>query len=164
MIFSILAFVTLVISVLLKTRKNSLFVQALSCLFESIYDFLIDAYTGAVLSFLNFIRTCLFINKSKFSKYLYFSFLIIFEIIILLNCIFTWEGYISIFPTVASVIRTYALWQSKMKLVRISGITTGSLYGIYYIYHNSPFMIFGELFLLVMSCYALYKNDYKNKI
>ena len=164
MIFSVLAFVTLVISVSIKTRGKSLFVQAMSCLFESIYDFLIYAYTGAVLSFLNFIRTCLFINKNKFNKYIYFSFLVIFEMIILLNCVFTWEGYISIFPTVASVIRTYALWQSRMNLVRISGITTGSLYGIYYIYHNSPFMIFGELFLLVVSCYALYKNDYKDKI
>ena len=161
MIFSILSFITLVISVCVKKRSTSLIIQALSCFFESIYDFLIYAYTGAVLSFLNFIRTCLFINKNKFNKYIYFSFLVIFEMIILLNCVLTWGGYISIFPTIGSIIRTYCLWQTKMKLVRFSGVTTGVFYGIYYIYYNSWFMVLGDILLIVMGIYSLYKNDYK---
>ena len=49
-----------------------------------------------------------------------------------------------------------------MKLVRISGITTGILYGSYYIYYNSWFMVLGDLILLITGIYAVWKNDIKH--
>ena len=134
MIFSILAFITLIISICIKDRKRSLCVQSLNCLFEAIYNFIISAFTGAFLSIINLIRSFLFINKKKFSKRVYLIMLIIFESIIIINCLYTWQGIISLLPTIGSIIRTYCLWQSNMKLVRISGITPGLLYGSYYIY------------------------------
>ena len=161
MFFSILSFVALVISVCVKKRNMSLIIQALSCLFESIYDFLIYAYTGAVLALLNFIRSFLFVNKNRFSERIYMLFLIVFESIVVCNCIITWNGYISIFPTIGSIIRTYCLWQSRMKLVRFSGVTTGVFYGIYYVYYHSWFMVLGDILLVVTGIYSLYKNDYK---
>ena len=71
MIFSILAVLALVISICIKERKKSLFIQSISCLLEAIYDFIITAYTGAVLSLVNFIRTFIFINKNKIHKIVY---------------------------------------------------------------------------------------------
>ena len=161
MIFSILAFVALIISICIKERKKSLSIQSLNCLFEAIYDFIIQAYTGAVLSIINFIRTFLFINKEKFSKTIYIIILFLFEGVIITNCILTWGGPISLLPTIGSTIRTYCLWQSNMKLVRISGITTGILYGLYYMYYQSWFMVLGDLILLITGIYAVYKNDVK---
>ena len=159
MIFSILAVFALVISICIKERKKSLFVQSLSCLLEAIYDFIITAYTGAVLSLINFIRTFIFINKNKINKIVYIVILFFFESIIIINCMFTWDGTISLLPTIGSIIRTYCLWQSNMKLVRISGITTGITYGIYYTYYQSWFMVLGELTLLLVGIYAVFKND-----
>ena len=163
MIFSILAFIALIVSICIKERKKSLIVQSINCLFEAIYDFIIYAYTGAILSVINFIRTFLFINKSKFNKKIYLLILLFFESIIIINCILTWNGYISLLPTIGSIIRTYCLWQSNMKLVRISGITTGILYGSYYIYYNSWFMVLGDLILLVTGIYTLWQNDIRRK-
>lgn len=161
MIFSILAFLALVISICIKERKKSLCVQSLNCLFEAVYDFIISAYTGAVLSVINFIRTFIFINKNKINKRIYFFILIFFEGIIIINCVLTWNGLISLLPTIGSIIRTYCLWQSNMRLVRISGITTGIFYGTYYIFYQSWFMVLGDLILLVVGIYAVYKNDLK---
>ena len=161
MIFSILAFLALVISICIKERKKSLCVQSLNCLFEAVYDFIISAYTGAVLSIINFIRTFIFINKNKINKRIYFFILIFFEGIIVINCVLTWNGLISLLPTIGSIIRTYCLWQSNMRLVRISGITTGIFYGTYYIFYQSWFMVLGDLILLVVGIYAVYKNDDK---
>ena len=163
MIFSILAFIALIVSICIKERKKSLIVQSINCLFEAIYDFIIYAYTGAILSVINFIRTFLFINKSKFNKTIYLLILLFFESIIIINCILTWNGYISLLPTIGSIIRTYCLWQSNMKLVRISGITTGILYGSYYIYYNSWFMVLGDFILLVTGIYTLWQNDIRRK-
>lgn len=161
MIFSVLAFITLIISICIKDRKKSLCVQSLNCLFEAIYNFIISAFTGAFLSIINLIRSFLFINKKKFSKRVYLIMLIIFESIIIINCLYTWQGFISLLPTIGSIIRTYCLWQSNMKLVRISGITTGLLYGSYYIYYSSWFMVLGDVVLLVTGIYVLLKNDIK---
>lgn len=161
MIFSILAFLALVISICIKERKKSLCVQSLNCLFEAVYDFIISAYTGAVLSVINFIRTFIFINKNKINKRIYFFILIFFEGIIIINCVLTWNGLISLLPTIGSIIRTYCLWQSNMRLVRISGITTGIFYGTYYIFYQSWFMVLGDLILLVVGIYTVYKNDLK---
>ena len=161
MIFSILAFLALVISICIKERKKSLCVQSLNCFFEAVYDFIISAYTGAVLSIINFIRTFIFINKNKINKRIYLFILIFFEGIIIVNCLLTWSGLISLLPTIGSIIRTYCLWQSDMRLVRISGITTGIFYGIYYIFYQSWFMVLGDLILLVVGIYAVYKNDLK---
>ena len=152
---------TLIISICIKDRKRSLCVQSLNCLFEAIYNFIISAFTGAFLSIINLIRSFLFINKKKFSKRVYLIMLIVFESIIIINCLYTWQGFISLLPTIGSIIRTYCLWQSNMKLVRISGITTGLLYGSYYIYYSSWFMVLGDVVLLVTGIYVLLKNDIK---
>lgn len=161
MAFSVLAFLALFASILISDRKKSLCVQSFNCLFECIYDFLIKAYTGAYLSIINFIRTLFFINKTKFNKLFYFLLLIGFEIIIIVNFIFTYQGLISLLPTIGSMIRVYALWQTNMKLVRISGITTGILYGSYYLYYQGLFLVLGDILLLIISIISIYKHDVK---
>ena len=88
MVFSILALLAVCISICIKDRKKSLYVQSLNCFFETIYDFLISAFTGAILSIINLIRTFIFINKNKFSKSVYLIILFIFEGIIMINCYF----------------------------------------------------------------------------
>lgn len=163
MIFSILAFIALIVGICIKERKKYLVIQSINCSFEAIYDFIIYAYTGAILSIINFIRTLLFINKEKFNKTIYLLILFIFESIIIINCVVTWNGYISLLPTIGSMIRAYCLWQPNMKLVRISGITTGILYGSYYIYYNSWFMVLGDFILLITGIYVLWKNDIRRK-
>ena len=108
MIFSVLAFIAVIVSICIKDRKKSLCVQSINCICEAIYDFIV-CFTGAVLSIINFIRTCLFINKDKFSKKIYLLILIIFESVIAINCVFTWNGLISLLPTIGSMIRAYCL-------------------------------------------------------
>ncbi len=163
MIFSVLAFIAVIVSVCIKDRKKSLSVQSLNCIFEAIYDFIISAFTSAVLSIINFIRTFLFINKDRFSKKAYILILLLFELLIVINCACTWAGVISLLPTIGSMIRAYCLWLSNMKYVRLSGITTGILYGSYYVYYEGWFMVIGYLILLVTGIWQFYKNDIRSK-
>lgn len=161
-IFSILAFATLFLSICIKDRKISLRVQSINCLFEGLYAFTINAYTGAVLGFINFIRSSLFTKKDSFSKKKYLMFLVIFECIVIANCIITWNGIISLLPTFGSIIRTFCLWQPKMKYVRLSGMLSGLLFGIYYLYYQSWFMVAGYSLLFIISLYNFFKIDIKN--
>lgn len=163
MIFSVLAFAALIVSICIKDRKKSLFVQSLNCLFEAIYDFIINAFTGAVLSIINVIRTSIFRQGDKINRKVYVLLLYIFESIIVINCIYTWNGFISLLPTIGSMIRTYCLWQTDMKLVRISGMTTGITYGLYYLYYESWWLVFGDIILIVISIINILNKDIKKK-
>ena len=161
-VFIIFSF-ALILSICIKDRKKSLGVQSLNCLFEAMYSFTINAFTGAFLSIINFIRTFIFMQSLKIKRNIYVFILIMFESIIVLNCIYTWNGIISLLPTIGSIIRTYCLWQSNMKLVRISGITTGILYGLYYLYYQSWFIVAGDIILLITSIISIYKYDIKKE-
>ena len=163
MIFSILTFVFIIASVCIKDRKRALIAQSLSCLFESIYSFTLNALTGAVLQLINFVRSFIYIQKYKINKKIYFLILLIFEGIVIANCIYTWIGPISLLPTIGSVIRTYCLWQSRMKLIRISGITTGITYGLYFLYYGSWFIVAGYIILIIAGAISIYENDIKKK-
>lgn len=160
-IFSILAFASLFISICIKDRNKSLKVQSINCLFESLYAFSINAYSAAVLGFINFIRSYLFRKKELFKQNAYTFLLIFFEIIVITNCIITWNGIVSLLPTVASIVRTYCLWQAEMKYVRMSGIISGILFGMYYVYYLSWFMVAGYFILFVISLYNVCKIDLK---
>jgi len=50
-----------------------------------------------------------------------------------------------------------------MKLVRVSGITSGVLYGLYYSYYQSWFIVMGDVILLFTSIMSIYKYDRNRK-
>lgn len=58
--------------------------------------------------------------------------------------------------------RAYCLWKDDMKLIRISGVIVVILYGTYYIYYGSTFMIIGYVLILLTSIYALLKERKNN--
>lgn len=86
MVVSVLAFIALVVSLCIRDRKKSLFVQSLNCLLEALYNFIISAYTGAVLGLINFVRSFIYMNKDKVNKIVYLFLLFFFEMIIVINC------------------------------------------------------------------------------
>lgn len=72
MILSILAFIALILSICIKDREKSLGVQSLNCLFEAMYSFTINAFTGAFLSIINFIRLIYLCKVKKLKEtYMY---------------------------------------------------------------------------------------------
>ena len=89
--------------------------------------------------------------------------LILFGLIIIINCFYTWGGFISLLPTIGSIIRTYCLWQSNMKYVRLSGITTGITYGTYFLFYKGWFMVLGYLVLLIIGIWQFFINDIKKQ-
>ena len=60
-----------------------------------------------------------------------------------------------LYIAVASMARAYCLWKDDMKLIRISGVIVGLLYGIY-------FMVIGDALILLTSTYLLLKERKNN--
>lgn len=160
---SIITQTLLIKSITSKNRKDSLSIQALSCVSEAAYCFLAGAITGGILSTLCIFRSILFANSKKIKPRTYKNLLFVFYAIVIVNCFITWSGPISILPTIGSLFRTYALWQPKMSINRLSGITTAFTYGIYFATYGGWIMVLGDIFLFAFSAHAFYKKDLKTR-
>ena len=74
MIFSILTFIAICLSLLIKDRIKSLHVYSISCICESLYCITVGALTGTFLGIINFIRTYLFSCREILVKKLIFHY------------------------------------------------------------------------------------------
>ena len=120
---------------------------------------MLGAFTGAFINVINFIRSGLFIKRNKFSRLCYLLILVLFDLVIMANCLITWAGPVSLLPTIGSLVRTYCLWQTDMRLVRVSGITTGLSYGTYYALYGGWLMVIGYGALLAVGVYEIITKD-----
>ena len=157
-VFSIGVLILIIISICVKRRKLSIFIQGSSCALQLIYDLLIGAMTAAIAEVVDVVRSALFIYKDKFGRAVYLAMLIVFELFIVGSCIFTWAGPISLLPTIGAMVRTYAAWQPRMGLIRIAGVVTGALYVPYFVYYNSPAMAVGYGILLLVGIYEVIQH------
>ena len=159
LVLSVAVFATLIISISVRSRRRSLKIQSASCLLEALYSFTIGALTGAFINVINFIRSGLFVRRDEFGRFSYLLILVFFDLVILGNCLLTWAGPVSLLPTIGSLVRTYCLWQSDMRLIRVSGITTGLSYGAYYAIYGGWLMVMGYALLLVAGVYEIVSKD-----
>lgn len=152
-------FATLIASVCVKHRRRSLQIQSISCLLESLYSLCIGAVTGAVINVINFIRSGLFIGRNRFGRWQCFAILVVFDVIIMVNCVLTWAGSVSLLPTIGSLVHTYCLWQTDMRLVRVSGVTTGLSHGAYCVIYGGWLMAPGYTVLLITGVVEIILHD-----
>ena len=148
----------IIISICVKHRKLSIFIQGSSCALQLLYDLLIGAFTAAVTEAVDVVRSGLFIYKEKFSRAVYVAMLVGFELFIVVSCVLTWEGPISLLPTIGAMFRTYAAWQPRMGLIRLAGLATGALYIPYFVAHNSPVMAIGYAILMLVGLHEIIKH------
>lgn len=161
MIFSILTFIAICLSLLIKDRTKSLHVYSISCICESLYCITVGALTGTFLGIINFIRTYLFSCREIFSKKAYFSLFLFFEFVVFLNFIITYDGTISLLPTMASIIGIYCLWVPHTKYLKFSSLIKGMFYAVYYAYYGGWFLVWGYTVVFLFSFYILIKDERK---
>ena len=161
LILSALTFVLICISLCVGTRRKSLKFQTLSCLTEATYNILNMSLTAAVMSGICWIRSIVYSRKSHYSKMTYRLILVLFIALIIGGCFVTWSGPVSLLLLPGSLLRTYSLWQSKMRLIRWSGAVSGLLGAIYYMCYGAWFIVAGYLLMFAVGAYEYYIKDIK---
>lgn len=155
---SVVVLLLIIVSICVKRRKLSIVIQGASCGLQLLYDLLIGAFTAAIAEAIDVVRSTLFVYREKFGRIVYFAMLVIFEAIIVISCVLTWDGWISLLPTIGGMVRTYAAWQPRMGPIRLAGVLTGILYVPYFIYYDSLIMALGYAILLLVGLYEVFKH------
>lgn len=121
----------------LKDSNKILIFGIIATIISGISYILLNAYTGMAMCFIAIIRNLLF-KKDKKSK-LYLIMILILTVVV---SIFTFNSYFCLFNILATLIYTYALWQSNTKIYKLLGIIVNGLMIVYDIYIQSILGVF----------------------
>ena len=162
-VFGTLGAISMLCSSWQKTRKKMLFCLIFDGLFYFIQYILLKAYTGAFTNLISIARVITFNKKgsNSFFKKNYILYIIILLYIIV--GIYTYDGIISLLPTIATVIYTVALWQDDTKIIRYGSIMMFSMWLLYNIIVQAYISAVVEGILLIGTLISIIKFDFMNK-
>jgi len=138
----------------LKDNKKILIVGIIATIISSISYLLLNAYTGMAMCFVAIIRNLLFskYQKNKLNLSLIF-------ILTLIASSFTFDSWFCLFNIIATIIYTYALWQTNTKIYKLLGIIVNGLMIVYNIYIKSIFGVALISVAFVNSIIGYWKED-----
>lgn len=159
-IFGALGALSMMLSSWQKSRKKIFFFLFFDNIFYLIQYILLNAYAGAITNIVGLGRTYLFSKKGSnkfYSSNLPFAIVIVLYVII---NIFTYDGIISLFPSVASIIYAFVLWQDDPKNIRKGTALMLFMWFIYNIVVKAYVGALTEFCLFTSSVIAMIKLDY----
>lgn len=158
-VFGVIALIILIISFQNNKKEKLLRLQMFSSLLYAIQYIFLKAYTGFSMNIICMIRN-LFFNKFKNVKPpLYYLVMII--VLMAFSSFFTFDGIISLLPTVAVILYSIALWNGNMKIIRVTEIISCTLFIIYDIKVLAFTGLIATIIEMISAVFALYRFDIK---
>lgn len=154
-IFGFISFIILLFSFWQNNRQKLLLYQMINGILFAVQYALLGGVTGALVNLAGFFRALLF---QKFTNFLI---LFIFVIVYIAICFFTYDGYVSLFPVIASLIYTFGLTKKSNNKIRITAIICSFFWLLYNFLVMAYVSFFSEFVLLASNIIALYKLDIK---
>ncbi len=156
-VFTILNYIFLASTYLLKSRKKILIINFISLIANALAYIFLNAWTGVAMCLVALIRNTIFLIDEHKNKQTDKTtkkdiiILIILYIISIISAIFTFDGYLSLLSVFATMLYTYSVWQKNPQTYKLLGIPVSILWILYNLYVKSIFGIILESILLVCS-------------
>lgn len=142
-----------------KDRRKILLYEVIDCFLYAIHYFMIGATTGAFINIVGIARSSSFMLKDKNKFLSTYALPIIFLGIYIINAAISWEGWITIFPTIGSMILMLSIWQHNTKVIRRYGILVQALWLVYAVYVVSYVAIATQIILIISNIVAIIRLD-----
>lgn len=162
-IIGLIAFGAYALSFWQKDRRKILLLEVMECFLHAIHYFMLGAMTGGFLNIIGMARSGSFIYKDKNKFMKTYTLPAIFLLVYVINAALTWQGFITILPTVGSMIICITIWQHNTKNIRRYGVIVQILWLIYGIYLGSYVVVASEIVLIISTIWAIVKLDIKQK-
>ena len=161
-IFGLLGAISMLLSSWQKTRNKVLTFLILDSIFYLIEYIILGALSGAFINVISIIRAIIFKYKDKYKILQSNVILLLVLLLYILIGIFTYDGLISIFPVIASILYAIVLWQDNVKKIRLGSAIMILSFLIYNIAVGAYLSILVEAVLLISSVAAIIKLDILN--
>lgn len=167
-VLTVIAYIFIGATYQVKKRKAILILNVLSQIGFGIAYILLQAWSGLAMTVVALIRNFIFIidenkngKRSNIGK-TDITILVIVLLICILSAIFTYDGFLSILPIIATMLYTYAICQKNVKIYKLLGIPIETLWILYNIYIMSIVAIILETIML-LNCIIGYLREIKEK-
>lgn len=150
-IFVIIQYIFIITTYYVRTKKEILIFNTLSAISAIISFLFLKAYSGCMMSIVSIFRNLLFFKMNNKDK----TKLIIVLTLLFILTIFTYNGLLSLMPSVGTLLYTLSVWQEDTKTYKKYGIFIELSWFIYFIYVKSLFGIILESISLISVIYGL---------
>jgi len=133
-IFGLISIILNIVVVQFNTKEKMLIAMIISNLVVAIQFFLLNAITGGIISLINVIRCIVFYLFKKNKKKPSLHVLFIFEIIVVVSGMMSWQNIWSILPIIATATYTYGIWQDDILKIKYISAIIGGEWAIYDIF------------------------------
>ena len=157
-----IAFCLFIYSIQRKEKSEVLFFQIFSFLLYTIQYISANAIVGAIIYFINAIRSLLFYILERKSKNtnLYF---ILFLFVVILYSFMTYDNIYDIFPLIATINSVFFMWQKKIKIIRIGQIVSCIMWIVYNLFNHVYVGVITEALVIISCIRALFKYNLQFK-
>ena len=158
-LFGIIALVVLIMSFQKNKKDTLLKYQIFSSLLFALQYLFLNAISGCLMNLMTMIRNLIY---KKFNNKIPIIYLILIIIGMIILSLMSYNGIISLLPTLAVIIYSIALWQKNLTIIRIAEIISCSLFIIYNIKVLAISGLISTFIEMFSAIIAIYKFDIKN--
>ena len=162
-VFGIISIILNIFIVQFKTKENMLKGIIASNLVVAIQFFLLNAITGGIISLINVARCFVFYMYKKKNKKPSLVILFLFELIVLISGIISWQNIWSILPIVATATYTYGTWQDDVLKIKYISALIGLEWSIYDIIVRAYVGFIQGIIKVISSIVAVIRYKRKSK-
>ena len=156
-IFGILALIIMFLGYQKKSKKEFLSMQIFMNICFGFQYFLLNAFSALASNIISIIKSTIFYKYEKEEKNIPLLFLIIFEIIIIISGIFTYNGFYSIIPLFIAILYTYGTWQKELQNTYKIGVFVSILWIYYNFIVGAYVAVIGSIIELIASISGVIK-------
>ncbi len=162
-VFGLLAFMIAICSIVQRNRVGYIYYNLSQNVFSGVQYLLLNKMVAFYLSIVTIIRLIVYRFKSKYSKAWYIIILIFFVVLSLFTSILTFTYWYDIFPTIASLLVCFSVWQDNVVIIKIVFMITKILWGIYACFTSAYFAIAMDIFMIIWTIIFISRlNDRKS--
>lgn len=136
-VFVIIQYIFIITTYQVKTKKQIIIFNTLGATSAIISFLCLKAYSGCMMSLVSIFRNLLFFNMKEKDK----TALTIVLILLFILTIFTYNGILSLMPSIGTLLYTLSVWQNDTKIYKKYGILIEMSWFLYFIYIKSLFGI-----------------------
>ena len=157
-LFGIIALIVLMMSFQKNQKDTLLKYQIFSSLLFALQYLFLNAISGCLMNLMTMIRNLIY---KKFNDKIPIIYLVLIIICMIILSLVSYNGIISLLPTLAVLLYSIALWQSNLTITRITEIVSCLLFIIYNIKVLAISGLISTFIEMFSAMIAIYKFDIK---
>ena len=159
--FGVIGLIVLSISFQKNKKDTLLKYQIFSSLFFALQYLCLGAITGFLMNIVSLVRNFVF---KKFENKVPIIYLIITILLMAILSIFSYDGLISVLPTIAVILYSISIWQKNLRITRIIEVISCILFIIYNINVLAIAGLISTIIEMFFALVAIYRFDIKDKL